>query len=560
MMHAKISITAVLVPATAALLMLACTDSESAAPGPTGGSSAAGSGGAGGQGLTGGGGAAPTSDCELLGLPPRPFEDAADDDALYAVAADLTLPTTEGDYSLKDRWTGCDALLFIQDEPRQDAGSDWPTPLWERDVDDLLESAPKNTRFFFMSVQSEQADIDAALASLGQEVDAALATMTEEDRSWWLGRIHYVTQRARALPGWLGDVMTSPGWGVGIDRFQRIRYIGSYGDPTRWSDDEGWFAPNLSMAANEAIYYNFEAERDARLESQDATVVSVFPGGAGSDGSPTDADLPDATTMAGFDSMELDLTMGCIGDGELGDCPAWDYMAYVYLCPDPGNPDDCSVEVGRWITTYHREGRWVHDVSGLLPLLSEGGSHRFAFQSDNDYEVKLDIRLYNQGKAARPTETTYLFDSFGVPFDENYNDGFEPIEVDIPDDAAKVELATIISGHGMQSPGNCAEFCITTHHFFVNGEENEIELSDAGSQYGCLDKVDRGTVPNQYGTWWYGRSGWCPGWEVPMEITDVTDQVDLGATNTFEYEGYRNGSPYAGSATIRLRSWLVVSK
>jgi len=471
----------------------------------------------------------------------------------------LVIPTTEGDYSLKDNWTGCDAFLFIQDEPSQNKNYNWPIPLWDRDIDTLLERSPRNTRLFFVSVEPGIGAF-AKVEGMKTRVDEVLATLSEEDRSWWSRRLHYVTQTASALPGWLGHVMATPGWGVGIDRLQRLRYIGSYADPTRHSSSAGWFAPNLSMAANEVVQYNFEAEREARLEAQDATVVNVFPGGTGSDGAATDVVLPDATTMAGFDSLELDMTMACIGDGEFGDCPAWDYMSYVYICDDPNDPDNCGTELGRWITTYHREGRWVHDVSGLLPLLASGGTHRFKFQCSNSYEVKLDLRLFNQGKAARPEETTYLFDSWGVPFNATYNDGFQPIDVAIPSDAVTVELASIISGHGMESPGNCAEFCVTSHHFFVNGNENVVTLSDADDQYGCMDQVDEGTVANQYGTWWYGRSGWCPGKEVPFEVMDITNQVTLGANNTFDYEGYYNGQPYSGSANIRLRSWLIVSK
>ena len=52
----------------------------------------------------------------------------------------------------------------------------------------------------------------------------------------------------------VAGIMLNPGWGAGIDRFQRVRYIGSYADYSRYDSGRGWFAPNLSMAANEAVY------------------------------------------------------------------------------------------------------------------------------------------------------------------------------------------------------------------------------------------------------------------------------------------------------------------
>lgn len=503
--------------------------------------------------------AAPPSACELLGLPEREFDPDGSGYALYSTAQDFTVQTTDGPWTLSENWTGCDVYLFIQDVPRQAEG--WPVPLWDRDAAGLLARSPRNVHYFFVSYEVSYDDVMAALAGLQEQIDSVLSGYSEEDRTWWRERIHYVTDNARRIPGWLGGLMVSPGWGVGIDRMQRIRYIGSYADHSRPGSD--WFAPNLSMAANEAVYYNFEAERQQRLEADGATVVTLWDGELMSDPgwegtrSYVDATLPDATAMTGFDTMELDLYLGCNGMGEYGTCPAWDYIVYLYLC-DEGDPATCDVELGRWITTYHREGRWVHDVSGLLPLVQGGGARRFAFYTQQEYVVSLSIRLSDQGKTERPRQIHPLFS--GGTFDATYNDAYSPVTLAIPSEATKVELATVISGHGMSSPGNCAEFCNTTHHFLVDGSENVIDFPQAGTSEDCMSKVAIGTVPNQYGTWWYGRSGWCPGLEVPLVMTDVTSQVTAGSDATFDYEGFYAGAPYTGSgASIRMRSWVVIS-
>ena len=501
-------------------------------------------------------------ECEETGLLPREFTDATEDTSLYAVAADFTVETRGGAWNFDDQWTGCDHYLFIADQPNQATG--WPTDLWDRDVDALLERLPRNVHVFFSSDSWDEGNRIAALDGMEADVEAALDAMAADDADHLRARIHYVTTASDQIEGYLGDVMRIPGWGVGIDGLQRIRYIGSYADYDRYNAGQGWFEPNLSMAANEAIYYNFEAVREARLEEQGATVVPMFtgdvisdPGWAGERGY-ADVTLPDAATMATFDSMEFDLYLGCEGSGEYGTCPSWDYLVYLYLC-DADEPDTCNTEVGRWITTYHREGRWVHDVSGLLPLLAEGGERRFAFYTQQPYEVALDIRLFDAQKEARPEETTFLF--AGGSFGETYNDNYAPLSVSISSDAAKVELATVISGHGQVSPGNCAEFCNTTHHFTIDGIEVVREFPEAGTAEDCMDKVGEGTVPNQYGTWWYGRSGWCPGKEVLLVTSDITEHVTPGADATIEYAGYRNGVPYtAGGATIVMSSWLVVSR
>lgn len=509
-------------------------------------------------GIAADGGPATAALCRELNLPRRDFIDVQADDSLYARAANFTVPTLKGGWNLKENWSGCESYLFIQDAPRQTAG--WPIPLWDRDVSALFMYLPRNVHLFFVSTSSNSTTRQAALAGLKSQVDQVMNGLGQARREEWQMRIHYITEAASALPGWLGAVMRNPGWGVGIDRLQRIRYIGSYADYRRYDSGRQWFAPNLSMVANEAIHYNFEGERDGRLKAQNATVVPLFTGGVITGSDHVTATLPDSAAMAAFDSMEFDLSLTCDGVGEYGTCPAWDRLVYVYLC-EQANPDSCDAEIGRWITTYHREGRWVHDVSGLLPLLAAGGQRRFRFHTQDPYEVTLSIRLYNQGKAFKPVEALPLYAGH-VTFDAAYNDAYQQMSLPIPQDAVKVELATVITGHGMSNPGNCAEFCDTTHHFFVNGTENVRSFPETAHSGGCMDQVKTGTVPNQYGTWWYGRSGWCPGKDVPMVMIDITNQVVPGTDNTFSYKGFYQGAPYSGDSWkyIMLASWVVISR
>lgn len=147
-----------------------------------------------------------------------------------------------------------------------------------------------------------------------------------------------------------------------------------------------------------------------------------------------------------------------------------------------------------------------------------------------------------------------------------------------------------VAGHGYDLVNaQCAEFCVTSHHFSVNGGEHSVEYKEAGAatdltnarlnllpnlihkktqpldselaclpvlchspnvfrayslltlagtqwgadklleelrivtscfrfssgtQWGCADKVREGSVPNEHGTWMFGRMGWCDGQEV----------------------------------------------
>jgi len=500
--------------------------------------------------------------CTDLGLTVRAFDDVQGEAALYAKAADFTVQTTKGEWNFKEHWTGCETFLFIPEFSSQALGFDYD--LFARDVERLFMNLPPNVHVCFLSYYTNEEQILTSLDQVSDQIDDYVAQLSEEEQNHWYHHLHLVTEPATQIAGWLGEALTSPRWGIGIDRLQRIRYIGSYADYTRYDGSAGWFAPNISMAANEAKYYNFESDREETLAADGATIVAGFtgqvlsdPDWAGQRGY-VDITLPAAGTMATFDTLRLDLYLGCDGDGEYGTCPAWDYLVELYLC-EAEDPDDCTVEIGRWITTYHREGRWVHDISPLLPLLADGGQRRFAFYTQQPYEVELSLRFSNSGKAVKPFAAHYLFS--GGTFGPDYNMSYAPIELDVPADTTKVEIASAITGHGGASPGNCAEFCNTTHHFAVNGHEYVREFPEAGSSQDCMDKVGQGTVPNQYGTWWYGRSGWCPGKEVPLAPTDVTEQIVVGDDNTFTYYGLYNGEPYPNTgASISLTSWVVFYK
>ena len=56
-----------------------------------------------------------------------------------------------------------------------------------------------------------------------------------------------------------------------------------------------------------------------------------------------------------------------------------------------------------------------------------------------------------------------------------------------------------------------------------------------GKNDGCIAEDARGMVPNQSGTWWLGRGGWCPGEQVEPWIVDVTADAKPG-TREFTIE------------------------
>ncbi len=590
--------------------------------------------------------------CDELGLTRRDWVEGPYETKLKGIADDFTVRTTNGKWTWSENYVGCEVLLFIPSVRSQEDG---PNALWSLDLEALVDKLPANARVFWVPT-GDEADLDI----IQGEFDA----LPKKKRTAWEDRFHFVKDAVSDVDGWVGDYLADPGFGFAIDRFQRIRDLGSFADGDRYNAGTGWFDPNLSFAANDAIFYNFESDRQDAIDALPSVVeVPVYTGGLIATGwsfvpAKAVASFPSSAEMAGFNRLDWDMTMTCDGDGELGLCPAWDRIVSVYACSEqtpavenpyesqacqpyvPGIPEvvevlgtcmwdtvsadvtcqtsdecptdaygvastcegytppvsgvdaipadtqactcerpeggevaavhscdadgagygecncPCDSEPARWITTYHREGRWVVDGTFALPWFQDGGDATFALYSIDPYEFTLTARLYNDGVGPTPTETFRLFS--GGDFNLTYNDKYEPLTIDLPSSASKVELTVLISGHGGADPGNCAEFCSTNHHFTVNGTENLVDFPEAGAATDCQDRVGEGVVPNQYGTWFYGRSNWCPGLEIVPVVFDVTGQVTLGGANTFTYSGDYQGDPYPGGASIAMSSWLTV--
>ena len=219
----------------------------------------------------------------------------------------------------------------------------------------------------------------------------------------------------------------------------------------------------------------------------------------------------------------------------------------------------CPHEVAGWITTYHREGRWVTDITPMLATMQAGGEFTFNLDAGERLDVDLHLLFANTGRGERPRE--YQFLHGGGRFDSNYNEGRRPIEFEVPDWTTRVEIVAFTTGHGFgAAAGNCAEFCNHTHHWELNNRTEFLQqFPEADEVDACLRQVDDGTVPNQYGTWPFGRSGWCPGMDVKPWRADITEALVEG-TNTLRYQGLyraREWEPEAAGGNIRMWSYLV---
>lgn len=537
----------------------------------------------------------------------------AEGTAPFQVVGDVTLPTTTGDFSLKDSWTGCDSYLFMIGHP--DSKYTYAKKLWDTKITDLMKFSPNNVHYVFMSYAQNPADVAKMVEAKEAEFTQALSAQSAEQQAIWKGRFHFVTKNPWQTDGWVASMLKAKAVFVfAIDRLQRRREVGSFQPPGG--------QPSLMLSKFEATYFNWEWDLHNTLaaEQKEVTEVTIWDGELiGSGWSSTKkrktVTLPSAKEMEKFDTVELDFAQHCSANDDTS-CPDWDRETNIYVCGAPntdlpgevtpctakkakqecactaadGAPAKgqrtcneagtgfgacvcpCSALFARHISSYKRQARWVTDLSPLLPMLAKGGKTTFAYHSVDKWKLTGKLRLSNRKKPTKAVKLVRLFT--GKQFNEKYNGEQKPVEVEVPKTAKKVRFATILTGHGSGTDKlNCAEFCKHTHHFGVStGGAKAFTVTkshaNAGTGDGCTKQIVDGMVPNQFGTWPYGRAGWCPGLDVKVWNKDVTNAIKPGEKATFTYQALLGGKVYVPNYTkeggykpvIKMMSWAVIEE
>ena len=301
------------------LSVLACSGNDSQ---PEDSGKQNGSGGESGQVETGDTGEPTASNwCEENGYSVREFETGFWMPNYGQRVPDFTLSTLDGDWNFQENWSGCDIYLFVNHAD----GYDYADQLWDSDFEDFLEDSPPNVHYFFMSY--DQGSEEERVSEVQEEALDALDDMSDEERAHWEGRLHFVTDTAWYVET-IGDALQTRGaWAIGIDRNQQLREIGYLANPnSNWEAD-------LRGLTFEARHFNYEVDQAASIEALNADAYVSFAGERVSSGY-AELSLPDATTMANYDTMHLELSLGC-GDPFYEDCGEWDYLIYAYVCDEP---------------------------------------------------------------------------------------------------------------------------------------------------------------------------------------------------------------------------------
>ncbi len=478
--------------------------------------------------------------------------------------SDFSFSTLDGSFSFQTDWTGHDVYMFLF--KYTDSNGNTNANLLSSNPAAMIRKLPANTHLFYGSFDSTY---HSDVVNLRDDVLLGLSGPEEAE---WMPRIHFIDQQGGSIGGGLGDLIGN--WGnlyYGIDRFQRSRELGlindwiqSGSDPTHW--------------AYEPMTWNYEFEQEIRIEDPGVYAVPVIQnnwhsGGWGAGMNSyynATIDLPE--NISQYDTLEVFHEHACEdhrniyqdANGNKKGCHEWDYLSYLYIC-NADNNSKCPTEFVRWITTYGREGRWITDVSPYLFMLQDDQDRRFRYNGANKGELTVTLLFSNWSKGYRAIEGEYLFS--GGEFDGSYNDETKYVRqanFTVPQESQIVEIVATITGHGFdQDAENCAEFCDHEHHYTI-GENTAYEWHPiVHDTRGCENEVSNGVIANQFGTWPYGRAGWCAGQDVKQWRYDITSWVDTTQSNHIVYQGLFDGQEYVpqntngGSRNIRAVVWVI---
>ena len=247
--------------------------------------------------------------------------------------------------------------------------------------------------------------------------------------------------------------------------------------------------------------------------------------------------LPGVSTS--YSEILMYYTIGCPSAG----CDPWDRLGWVKVYNDP---DSTSYEIARIITPYNIVGggypgtcTWIIDVTDYGMLLHDDVSFGSYIESwigaPRGWLVTIEFAFIEGEPDFYPYEIVNLWQySYAVIGDSSrpVEDKLNPLDIIIDNNADKVKLRVITTGHGQGNTQNAAEFSQLWHSVDVGPD----------SVFHILWRTDCAANPcsPQGGTWQYNRAGWCPGQSVIPWDNDISANVTAGQSVTIDY----NIKPY----------------
>ena len=241
-------------------------------------------------------------------------------------------------------------------------------------------------------------------------------------------------------------------------------------------------------------------------------------------------------------------------------CADWDYSDRISLVRQGGvNGLIQDWELGRMLTPYGGafgkdwQFGWEADVTDFSLLLRDSVEINYnhsGYEPANDrgWAITLDFEIIKGAPSSEPVSIQKIYDDHF-----SYGDSLKPIEQQLLPVSFTAEggtsfarLRIVQTGHGMDEPDGCGEFCNKYRELWYDGK-----MVDSKPVW---KKCGNNPLYPQAGTWLFDRANWCPGCLMQSDVYDL--EVTPGSKHTIglKMQSYISPKP---SANEVISAYLI---
>lgn len=203
----------------------------------------------------------------------------------------------------------------------------------------------------------------------------------------------------------------------------------------------------------------------------------------------------------------------------------WDYLDHITIRRKAGvNGKPLNYELGRMLTPYGSvfgkgwHWQWEVDVTDFAPFLRDSVEIEYTHSGyeavDVGWALTIDFEILSGPPVVTPLAITQLWNG-----SYKYGDSTNKIETQLLPvnfeslpNAALSRIRIQHTGHGMDKPKGCSEFCSRWRALKIDSQR--VDFRDMWKDCGANPLYPQG------GTWIYDRAYWCPG---DLQVPDVID-------------------------------------
>ncbi len=252
----------------------------------------------------------------------------------------------------------------------------------------------------------------------------------------------------------------------------------------------------------------------------------------------------------------MHVTLGC---PDSLPCAHWDYLDRITVKRTGGvSAKSLDYELSRMLTPYGSiftpewHWTWTVDVTDFAMVLRDSVEIEYTHSGYETpavgWALTLNFEIVKGPEVVRPLSITRMWEGqfpYGDPA-EDIEKKLAPISFQTEAGATMSRFRIQQTGHGMDEPRGCSEFCSRWRDILFDGKL--IDHTNLWKNCG-----DNPLYP-QGGTWIYDRGWWCPG---NLQPADVVDMFPSKGAHTLDL----NMQPYTATANIQaneaIASYLI---